>query len=74
MLKLASYRTCLLKVRFPIGQENVMEPGPVPSVKEQKRELNNQGGWPKELGGNGPYEYTERESENGQEMEGDNKD
>ena len=48
-----------------------MDSSPVPSVKEQKRELNNQGGWPNELGGNGPYEYTECESENGQEMEGD---
>lgn len=41
MLKLASYGSCLLKVRFPIGQENVMEPSAVPSVKELKRELNN---------------------------------
>lgn len=48
-----------------------MELSPVPSVKELKEELNNQGAWPNELGGNGPYEYTERESENGQEVEGD---
>lgn len=47
-----------------------MEPSPVLSVKKLKKELNNQGGWPNELGGNGPYEYTEHESENEQEMEG----
>lgn len=30
-----------LKVQFPRGQENVREPSPVPSVKEQNKELNN---------------------------------